>query len=103
MKQEVGRRLASVLLTLALAMVAVGLLLVPLEGIGPGGMRLGKGGGYYDCLLSKGNPVTLGCVLSWQWADWIPCEPWDKPLHACADRHGVHMFDLSIHSKEGKR
>lgn len=79
------------------------LLLVPLEGIDPQGRRLGKGGGYYDCLLSKGSPVTLGCALSWQWTDQIPCDPWDKPLHACADRHGVHMFDSLIHSKEGKR
>ena len=71
---------------------ALDLLLVPLEGIDPSGMRLGKGGGYYDCLLA-GSPVrTMGCALSWQWAEHIPADEWDRPLCACADRNGIHIF-----------
>lgn len=68
------------------------LLLIPLEGIDSTGMRLGKGGGYYDCLLSGRNIRTLGCALSWQWAPSIPKESWDRPLFACADRDGIHVF-----------
>lgn len=68
------------------------LLLVPLEGIDKKGYRLGKGGGYYDCLLEKANVRTIGCALTWQWIDHLPRECWDKPLYACADANGVHTF-----------
>ena len=71
---------------------AVHLLLIPLEGIDPGGMRLGKGGGYYDCLLADRSVRSVGCALSWQKADRIPNDPWDRPLAACADREGMHIF-----------
>ncbi len=68
------------------------LLLVPLEGIDPAGMRLGKGLGYYDRLLQGAQVFTLGCALSWQWTAHVPSEPWDIPLCACADARGVHPF-----------
>lgn len=71
---------------------AVDLLLVPLEGIDVTGMRLGKGGGYYDCLLAGKNVPTLGCALSWQWTDAVPSQPWDRPLMACADCRGILLF-----------
>lgn len=71
---------------------AVHLLLVPLEGVGPDGMRLGKGGGYYDCLLAGRDVRSMGCALSWQRAEHIPADVWDRPLSACADRDGVHIF-----------
>ncbi len=71
---------------------AVELLLVPLEGIDPDGFRLGKGGGYYDCLLPKARGVTMGCALSWQWTERVPREPWDIPLKACADACGIRRF-----------
>ncbi len=69
------------------------LLLVPLEGIDRKGFRLGKGGGYYDCLLSAARVPTLGCALSWQWTEAVPHEAWDIPLKACADCRGIHRFD----------
>lgn len=71
---------------------ALDLLLVPLEGIDPSGMRLGKGGGYYDCLLAGRSVRTMGCALSWQRAAHIPAQEWDRPLTACADRDGIHIF-----------
>ncbi len=71
----------------------VDLLLVPLEGIDQNGFRLGKGGGYYDCLLCGVQVQTLGCVLSWQWADAVPRDEWDQPLTAAADHRGVHYFN----------
>ncbi len=77
--------------------VAVGeidLLLVPLEGIDPQGRRLGKGGGYYDRLLSQAEVFSLGCALSWQMTDHVPYDPWDKPLSACAGPNGIDRVNL---------
>ena len=70
----------------------IDLLLVPLEGISPSGVRLGKGGGYYDRLLASCPALTLGAALSWQWTEDMPREGWDIPLHACADAEGIHRF-----------
>lgn len=70
----------------------IDLLLTPLEGIDPKGMRLGKGGGYYDCLLAGRNVRTMGCALSWQKVDCVPAQPWDQPLAACADRNGIQVY-----------
>ncbi len=71
---------------------AVQLLLVPLEGIDPCGMRLGKGGGFYDCLLAGSQVRTMGCALSWQQTEHVPADPWDRPLAACATASGVRIF-----------
>lgn len=68
------------------------LLLVPLEGIDSTGVRLGKGGGYYDRLLADADVTTIGCALKWQWTQRLPSESWDRPLDACADEEGVHVF-----------
>lgn len=68
------------------------LLLVPLEGIDYQGYRLGKGGGYYDRLLSQGSFVSLGCAFDWQWTEKLPRDAWDIPLNACADTRGIHYF-----------
>lgn len=70
----------------------VDLLLVPLEGIDERGMRLGKGGGYYDCLLNGKCGVTLGCALTWQKTKRLPADVWDKPLDALADQDGIHYL-----------
>ena len=71
---------------------AVSLLIVPLEGIDHRGMRLGKGGGYYDRLLAACPALTLGAALSWQWTEDIPRDPWDRPLNACACAEGIRIF-----------
>ena len=70
----------------------VELLLIPLEGIDAQGFRLGKGGGYYDCLLQGCGIPTMGCALQWQWTAHVPREAWDVPLSACADCCGIHEF-----------
>lgn len=71
---------------------SIDLLLTPLEAVDPSGMRLGKGGGYYDCLLSQGGVTSLGCALTWQWTEHVPSDEWDVPLTACADARGVVIF-----------
>lgn len=68
------------------------LLLTPLEGIDPAGIRLGKGGGYYDALLPLKNGVALGCALPWQWVAQVPRESWDIPLDACTDGEEIRYF-----------
>lgn len=70
----------------------VDLLLVPLEGIDKSGLRLGKGGGYYDRLLANAPCPTLGAVLSHQWTAPLPSERWDRPLDAAVDAQGIHHF-----------
>lgn len=70
----------------------IDLLLTPLEAITHAGLRLGKGGGYYDCLLAQQSIMTLGIALSWQWVDDLPRDAWDQPLAAAADRQGIHLF-----------
>ena len=70
----------------------VDLLIVPLEGLDRSGKRLGKGGGYYDCLLSSGRCFTLGAVMSWQWVDNMPCDAWDQGLNAAVDHQGICIF-----------
>lgn len=68
------------------------LMLVPLEAITPKGMRLGKGGGYYDRVLARFSGVTLGMVLQHQWVESLPVEEWDRPLNAGADMLGIYLF-----------
>lgn len=81
---------------------AVDLLLVPLEGVDETGMRLGKGGGYYDALLSRTQAVTMGVALSWQWTESVPRQAWDKPLQAVCDAKGVRCFEGALQRKEQK-
>lgn len=68
------------------------LLLVPLEAVDASGMRLGKGGGYYDRLLQETRGFRLGVALSWQWVERVPCDTWDQPLSAVADGEGINLF-----------
>lgn len=71
---------------------ALSLILVPLEGIDRRGYRLGKGGGYYDRLLAHTHAATVGVALSWQTVPRVPTAPWDKPVAALADIHGVRAL-----------
>lgn len=68
------------------------LLIVPIEGIDRSGVRLGKGGGYYDRMLPRVRCLTVGAVMSWQWVGEVPQEEWDRPLDAAADQNGIQRF-----------
>ena len=68
------------------------LVLTPLVAFDVKGNRIGMGGGYYDRLLSKGNPseqsisqkrpLIVGVGYEFQQLDMIEAEEWDIPLDA---------------------
>ncbi|HSI58705.1 MAG TPA: 5-formyltetrahydrofolate cyclo-ligase [Ideonella sp.] len=67
------------------------LLLVPCVGFGPGGTRLGYGGGFYDRTLAALDPapVTGGIGYSHGYVPWLEAEPHDVPLDAMLTEEGV--------------
>lgn len=67
------------------------LLLVPCVGFGPGGIRLGYGGGFYDRTLAtlEPMPVTVGIAFSQGFIPWLTAEAHDVPLQALLTEDGV--------------
>lgn len=60
------------------------LILVPGLAFTPGGLRLGKGGGYYDRFMAKEicrNSTRIGFAFGLQVVESLPAEPWDLALH----------------------
>ncbi len=68
------------------------LLLVPCVGFGPGGLRLGYGGGFYDRTLAALNPrpVTVGVGYAHGFVPWLEAEAHDVPLDVVLTEDGVH-------------
>ena len=67
------------------------LLFVPCVGYGPGGYRLGYGGGFYDRTLAtlSPRPVTVGLGFSHGWLPDLLPEPHDIPLDVLLNDQGV--------------
>jgi 5-formyltetrahydrofolate cyclo-ligase len=67
------------------------LLLVPCVGYGPGGLRLGYGGGFYDRTLAalEPRPATVGVGFAHGYIPWLEGEPHDIPLDAMLTEDGV--------------
>ena len=67
------------------------LLFVPCVGYGPGGYRLGYGGGFYDRTLAtlQPRPVTVGLGFSHGWLHDLLPEPHDVPLGVLLNDQGV--------------
>ena len=67
------------------------LLFVPCVGYGPGGYRLGYGGGFYDRTLAtlSPRPVTVGLGYSHGWLPDMAPEPHDIPLDVLLNDKGV--------------
>jgi 5,10-methenyltetrahydrofolate synthetase len=67
------------------------LLLVPCVGFGPGGVRLGYGGGFYDRTLAslQPRPYTAGVGYAHGFIPWLEGEPHDMPLDAMLTEDGV--------------
>lgn len=68
------------------------LLLVPCVGFGPGGLRLGYGGGFYDRTLAvlAPRPVTVGVGYAHGFVPWLEAEAHDIPLDVVLTEDGVH-------------
>ena len=67
------------------------LLIVPCVGFGPGGVRLGYGGGFYDRTLAAldPRPATVGIGYAHGYIPWLEAEPHDIPLDAMLTEDGV--------------
>lgn len=67
------------------------LLFVPCVGYGPGGFRLGYGGGFYDRTLAtlQPKPFTVGLGYSHGWLPELEPEPHDVALDAILNDKGV--------------
>jgi 5-formyltetrahydrofolate cyclo-ligase len=67
------------------------LLFVPCVGYGPGGFRLGYGGGFYDRTLAtlQPRPLTVGLGYSHGWLPELAPEPHDMALDAILNDEGV--------------
>ncbi len=67
------------------------LLFVPCVGYGPGGFRLGYGGGFYDRTLAtlQPRPVTVGLGYTHGWLPDMEPEPHDIPLDALLNDNGL--------------
>lgn len=67
------------------------LLFVPCVGYGPGGYRLGYGGGFYDRTLAalEPSPSTVGLGYATGFIDDLEAESHDVPLDAILNDHGV--------------
>jgi 5,10-methenyltetrahydrofolate synthetase len=69
------------------------ILVVPCLGFGPGGVRLGYGGGFFDRTLAslKPRPVTVGVSFTHGFLPLLRSGPQDLPLDAMLTEDGV-MF-----------
>lgn len=67
------------------------LLFVPCVGYGPGGYRLGYGGGFYDRTLAQlqPRPFTVGLGYTHGFLSDLEPEPHDVPLDAILNDNGV--------------
>jgi 5-formyltetrahydrofolate cyclo-ligase len=67
------------------------MLFVPCVGYGPGGYRLGYGGGFYDRTLAtlQPKPLTVGLGYTHGWLPDLEPEPHDIPLDALLNDNGV--------------
>lgn len=67
------------------------ILVVPCLGFGPGGVRLGYGGGFFDRTLSSltPRPVTVGVSFTHGFLPLLRFSPQDLPLDAMLTEDGV--------------
>jgi 5-formyltetrahydrofolate cyclo-ligase len=74
------------------ALLERALICVPGVAFSVSGQRLGRGGGYYDCLLAAANPqaITVGLAYSFQVLDRLPQSPHDRRLGFIVTASAIH-------------
>jgi 5-formyltetrahydrofolate cyclo-ligase len=72
------------------ALAEAGLVLVPALAVDRGGVRLGRGRGFYDRSLSARDPQTrlIAVVRDAELVDMLPAEPHDVPMTHALTPHG---------------
>jgi 5-formyltetrahydrofolate cyclo-ligase len=82
--EPVGPRLG------ATAVGTVDIVVVPALGVDRRGVRLGRGGGYYDRALRHARPdaVIVALVFDDEFVDELPAEPHDRPVTAVVTPSG---------------
>ena len=60
--------------------------------LGPGGLRLGYGGGFYDRTLAtvQPRPLTVGVAYTHGFVPWLEAESHDVPLDVILTDEGVY-------------
>lgn len=66
-----------------------GLILVPGLAFDSTGMRLGRGGGFYDRLLERFSGTKVGICFDEQLLDAVPVEPHDMAVHYLVTPSGI--------------
>lgn len=77
------------------AVAAASVILVPALGVTSAGVRMGKGGGYYDRTLAElpdSGPLTVVLLYDGEITDSIPTEAHDMPVDAAITPRGLVSF-----------
>jgi 5-formyltetrahydrofolate cyclo-ligase len=76
------------------AIATAGLVLVPALAVDRTGVRLGRGGGYYDRALSRAAPtaLVLAVLYDGELVDALPAQPHDRPVHGVVTPAGVVLL-----------
>ncbi|EFG07393.1 5-formyltetrahydrofolate cyclo-ligase [Streptomyces clavuligerus] len=79
------------------AVLAADAVLVPGLAVDRRGLRLGRGGGSYDRVLTRlersgARPALVVLLYADEVVAEVPAEPHDRPVHAAVTPEGVHRF-----------
>lgn len=79
------------------AVLAADTVLLPGLAVDRHGLRLGRGGGSYDRVLTRleragADPALVVLLYDSEVVDDVPCEPHDRPVHAVVTPSGVRRF-----------
>lgn len=80
----------------AVALDTIELAIVPGVAFTPDCKRLGRGGGYYDRLLSEARCLTVAVALDRQVLDDIPSEPHDVNMDIVVTQSNVYRKNPSL-------